>query len=359
MSYITYNHEYQRKLKTTFIGCGEHAQRNIYPTFQYAPVDLVAVCDLDLGRAEACARQFGAQRAYYDYHEMLQKEQPEVVFVVTDYDKDSRPRYPKLTIDCLSAGAHTWIEKPPAASSQEIREMMKVSAQAGKHVGVGFKKMFVPANQKAREIVQSPEFGLISSVTARYPLALPPPEERSSAKKMQSFLDHIVHPHSVLNYLAGGLESIFIRRNQRISSSIVSLRFKSGSIGALHLSQGQSDRSYLERTEVIGEGANVVIENNLRLTYFRRARPPGDYGRAGSYFDENIDHAPLVWEPEFSLGQLYNKGIFLLGYAGEVIYFTSRLLEGKAPEIGTLNNALELLKIYEAYRKGDEEIVFV
>ena len=359
MSYITYNHEYQKKLKAAFIGCGGHAQRNIFPTFQYAPVDLVAVCDLDLGRAEACARQFGAPRAYHDYQEMLQKEQPEIVFIVTNYDKDFRPRYPELTIDCLNAGAHTWIEKPPAASSHEIREMMKVSAQTAKNVGVGFKKMFVPANQKARGIIQSPEFGPITSITARYPQALPPLQERSSARKMQSFLDHIVHPHSVLKYLAGELESIFVRRNQTISSGIVSLRFKSGAIGVLHLSQGQSARSYLERTEVIGEGTNLTIENNIRLTYFRRGRPSGDYGRAGSYFDENVDRSPLVWEPEFSLGQLYNKGIFLLGYAGEVIHFTSRLLEGKGAETGTLDDALELLKVYEAYRKGDEEMVFI
>jgi len=359
MNYITYNHEYPKKLKTAFIGCGGHAQRNIYPAFQYAPIDLVAVCDLDISRAEACARQFGAPRAYHDYHEMLQKEQPEVVFIVTNYDKDFRPRYPELTIDCLNAGAHTWIEKPPAASLEEIREMIKVSAQTGKHVGVGFKKMFVPANQKARGIIQSPEFGSITSIAARYPQALPPLEERSSARKMQSFLDHIVHPHSVLKYLAGELESIFVRRNQTISSGIVSLRFKSRTIGVLHLSQGQSARSYLERTEVIGEGANLIIENNIRLTYFRRGRPSGDYGRAVSYFDEDADSAPLVWEPEFSLGQLYNKGIFLLGYAGEVTYFTSRLLEGEGPETGTLDDALELLKVYESYRKSDEEIVFV
>jgi hypothetical protein len=59
------------------------------------------------------------------------------------------------------------------------------------------------------------------------------------------------------------------------------------------------------------------------------------------------------------LGQLYNKGIFLLGYAPEVIHFTSRLLEGKGPELGTLDDALELLKIYEAYQRADEEIVFI
>ena len=61
-----------------------------------------------------------------------------------------------------------------------------------------------------------------------------------------SFLDHMVHPHSVLKYLAGEIESIFIRRNQQISSALVSLRFKSGAIGSLHFSHGQSYRSNLE-----------------------------------------------------------------------------------------------------------------
>ena len=190
MSYITYNHEYRRKLKTAFIGCGGHAQRNIYPTFQYAPVDLMAVCDLEITRAQACARQFGARNIYSDHREMLVREKPDLVFIVTNCDENYRPRYPKLAIDCMNADAHAWIEKPPAASSSEIREMMKVSAKTGKHIGVGFKKMFFPANQKAREIIQRPEFGAITSITARYPQALPPVEERSSSKKMQSFLDH-------------------------------------------------------------------------------------------------------------------------------------------------------------------------
>jgi predicted dehydrogenase len=359
MTYITYNHEYQRKLRTAFIGCGSHAQRNVYPTFQYAPVDLLAVCDLEISRAEACARQFGARKIYADHREMLEQEKPELVFIVTNYDADFRPRYPKLSIECMNAGAHVWIEKPPASTSEEIREMIRIGAQTGKHIGVGFKKMFLPANQKAREIIQRPEFGPITSIAARYPQSLPPLEDRKSAKKMQWFLDHMVHPHAVLKYLAGELESLFVRRNQAVSSAMVSLKFKSGAIGMLHFSEGQSSHSFLERTEVIGDGANVIVENNIRVTYFRRDQRPGEYGRAGNPYAGEIDRAPLVWEPEFSLGQLYNKGIFLLGYAPEVRHFTSRLLEGKGPEIGTLNDALELLKIYEAYQRADEEIVFI
>jgi hypothetical protein len=64
----------------------------------------------------------------------------------------------------------------------------------------------------------------------------------------------------------------------------------------------------------------------------------------------------LYWEPEFSLGQLYNKGLFLLGYAPEVIQFTTRLLDGEGPANGTLEDALELLQIYEAYLLRDEVI---
>ncbi len=359
MSTITYNNEYAKKLRTAFIGCGGHAVRNVYPAFQYAPVDLVAVCDLDLARAETCARQFGATRSYASHLQMLDKEKPDVVFIVTNCDENFRPRYPQLAVECMKAGAHAWIEKPPASSSEEIRGMMRISKETGKEVGVGFKKMFFPANQKAKEIIQKPSFGAITSITARYPQPLPELKDRRDAKKMISFLDHMVHPHSLLKYLAGDLESLLVRRNSTNASAMVSLRFKSGAIGNLHLCAGISGRSFLERTEIIGQDENVVVDNNIRVTYYRKDSVPGGYGRAGNVFEGELDHAPLFWEPEFSLGQLYNKGIFLLGYAPEVIHFTTRLLEKKGPEYGTLDDALELMKIYEAYLQADNEIVFV
>jgi predicted dehydrogenase len=354
---VTYNYEYPKRLRTGFIGCGGHAYRNIYPTFQYAPVNLVAVCDLDPARAAACAKVFGAERNYSDHIEMLEREELDVVFIVTNVDENGLPRYPKLAIDCLRAGVHAWIEKPPASSSAEIREMIRVSSETKRHVSVGFKKMFFPANVKAKEIASRPDFGPITSITARYPQSLPPFEDRSDPRKMISFLDHIVHPHSVLRLLGGPIDWIFVNRNSRIGSATVSIRFTSGAAGNLHLSPGQSPTSFLERLEIIGDGENLVIENNIRLVYYRRSRSRIEYGRSADYFDAlTHDSAPLYWEPEFSLGQLYNKGIFLLGYAPEVIQFTTRLLDGKGPAYGTLEDALEFLQIYEAYLLPDQTI---
>jgi predicted dehydrogenase len=350
---VTYNYEYARKLRVCFIGAGSHAFRNIYPTFAFAPVDLVAICDLDIKRAANCAGLFGAQRTYVNHHEMLAAEKPELVFIVTNYDSHHLPVFPALAIDCMRAGAHVWIEKPPAGTAREVREMIRVSGETGRHVAVGLKKMFSPANRKAKTISARPEFGRIGCITARYPQFVPPNEDRLDNRKMVGFLDHFVHPHSVLLLLGGPLESLFVTRSFTGAAS-VALRFKSGPIGNLILSYGQSQSSFLERTEVLGENENVVVDNNLRVTFYRSGKRKQAYGRSGDYFGLMDDECgPLQWEPEFSLGELHNKGLFLLGYAPEVISYTTRLLEGKGPEAGTLDDALELLKIYEAYRKPD------
>jgi len=46
------------------IGCGNHSTTAILPSLRHAPMRLVAVCDLDRGRAESARRLFGAEAAY-------------------------------------------------------------------------------------------------------------------------------------------------------------------------------------------------------------------------------------------------------------------------------------------------------
>ena len=72
-----------RKARVGFIGCGGHSFRNVYPCLKFAPVDLIATCDLDEERASTFAREFGALRHYTDHTEMLAKEDLESGFIVT------------------------------------------------------------------------------------------------------------------------------------------------------------------------------------------------------------------------------------------------------------------------------------
>ncbi len=353
---VTYNHEYERRLRAAVIGCGGHAFRNVFPTFQYAPVELAAVCDINKDLAAGVGRQFGAQAVYTDYREMFERENLDAVFAITNYDENGKPRYPKIAIDAMEAGVNAWIEKPPAATREEIEAMMAASKKTGKITSVGFKKMFFPANVKAKEIISESTFGELSTITARYPQHMPPFEERSDRHKMKSFLDHVCHPHSLLLYLAGKLETLYVERHKN-GASVVALRFENGCVGALHYAHGRGGTSFLERTEIIGEGQSVIVDNNIRVTHYGPGYISGGYGRAGSYYDNEGGPVATTWEPEWSLGQLYNKAVFLLGYAPEIQHFCDCVLKNRAPERGNLEDAMHLMRIYEAYCQKDGQVV--
>jgi len=344
---VRYNFEYERKVRVAFIGAGGHSFRNVYPTFQYAPVDLVAVCDLDERRATAFARQFGALASYTDHREMLTREKPDAVFIVTTYDEEGRPQATRLALDALEAGCHVWMEKPTAASVAEVERLIETSTRAGKYVMTGLKKTFFPSIVRAKEIIDSEEFGRPATMTIRYPQSMPPLEERGDLRNVRGLLDHIYHPGSIINLLMGKVARFSYQWEPISGGSVTTLVFTSGAVGTLHMPGGGSGTSPLERIEVASERANIVVDNGVTVTYYRPATRPA-YGRSASYLVDN-DVAPLRWEPEFSLGQLYNKNIFYLGYVQEVLHFCDSVLMGTPPSKGTLEQSLEIAKMFEAY----------
>ena len=344
---IRYNFEYERRIKACFIGAGGHAYRNVYPTFRYAPVDLAAICDLSLERAGDFARIFGAERTYVDHRTMLAAERPEAVFIVTNYTADGHVRATALARDCAEAGAHVWMEKPTAATRAEVEDLIAVSERTGRTIMTGLKKTFFPAVEKLKDIIDAPEFGRLTSLAVRYPQGLPPPEKRGDLLAMQHFIDHIYHPGAVLNFLAGTIERASFEWEPVNGATIGTFRFKSGAVGSLHMTAGQSWAGPLERIEAIGEGSHAVVENGVRLTHYRRANLPS-YGRASSWIQPD-ESATVVYEPEFSLGQLYNNNMFALGYVPEVLHFCEAVLAGRPVTKGTLETALEIMKLYDFY----------
>lgn len=348
------------KIRAGFIGCGSHAFRNVFPALQFANVKLVATCDLVKEKAELFAKQFGADRSYDNYHEMLERENLDAVFVVVGYDSAGKPLYPPIAKDCMRAGCNVWIEKPPASSVEEILEMMKVEEETGKFVLVGFKKCFFPAIEKAKAIIEGKGFGKLNTLYVRYPQCLP---DRTGVRgplthnpSLIGLLDHIVHPGSIISYLGGKMKSVFYQSSS-VRGGFINIEFENGAIGVIHMAAGISGHSPLERMEAIGEGANVIVDNGIRLIYYKRGHR-GPYGATPSFIGDDSE-APIIWEPEFSLGQLYNKNLFTLGYYGEVQYFAELCLAGKKPEKAGLEMALEQLKLYEAILKAEGEIIML
>jgi predicted dehydrogenase len=343
---IKFDFEFKNRIRVGFVGAGDHSFRNLYPSLKYAPAELIAVCDLRADRAYLYAKEFGANAHYTDYREMLAREKLDAVFIVTSYDSAGHPHATAIAREALAHGVSVWMEKPTAASSAEVRDLISVRDATGARLMTGLKKMFTPGVQKLRAILGDAEFGSPSSLFVRYPLRVPSRDERTNTAKLVGFLDHIYHPAAIVQCLFGPIHRMSYELEPWNGGAVVSLRFVTGAIGTMHLVAGMSSSSPLEYVEIVGQQTNAILRNGIDLTYHRRTPSP-PYGRTLSYVCPD-EAAPLHWEPEFSLGQLYNQGLFLLGYAPEVIHFCESLLAGRAPELGTLEDSLEIMKLYEA-----------
>jgi len=139
------------------IGAGAIVQRGHIPNFKAVPnVEVVAVCDVNLARAQEAAQATGVPNAYSDYKEMLNKEGLDIVVVATP-----NIFHKPMTIDALRAGANVLCEKPLALSSADAQEMYDVAGEMGRLLAVGTHYRYSHPVQAAKQQVDGGFFGEI------------------------------------------------------------------------------------------------------------------------------------------------------------------------------------------------------
>ena len=155
---------------------------------------------------------------------------------------------------------------------------------------------------------------------------------------------------SLLLLLNGPPATLFYERANN-GAGIVIFSYRDGSIAELVCSWGGGWVDGLERTVITSDrGRHVVVDNNLAVVYHRL--PFAGYGDAPDFYGAPAGSATAVWRPEFSLGQLYNKGLFVLGYYNELSEFCAAVLEGRPPAKGTLEQAWQATRVFEAFVEG-------
>ncbi|MCE5258414.1 MAG: Gfo/Idh/MocA family oxidoreductase [Chloroflexi bacterium] len=350
-----FNHEYPARLKAGYIGTGEQSLSNILPCFQYAPVELVAFADHNTTRGLAVARQFGARHFYPNHKAMLAQEKLDAVFMVVGPDVQGKPRYAELAEYALRQGVHVWVDSPPCASLAEVKQFTYGLTSRGKWMQANFPKMFAPAYLKANDIIHSEPFGNLSSFALRYPAALPPAEVRANTLAMAPFLADFLQAYSILLRLFGECDGLFYLRSS-LGDVSVTLHYRSGLVGNMHLTGSQALTSPTERLEIVGNGANLVVENGVKLTYYRSNCAPGEpeEERATSFIGSD-ENAPLVWEPDMSLGAYYNKSLFVQGNVGSVLQFANKILAKEPPRHGNISDLMHMMIVYEKLRDGAEK----
>lgn len=329
------------RVRLGVIGCGRFCTSAIFPVLHLAPIALQAVCDMDEEKAQTAATAFGAPRWYRDHCRMLEAEQLDAVIVVI-----GPQAHPTLAMELMRRGLHVYIEKPPARTSVEAAEMLRVSRQTGRLCAVGFMKRFAIGYRMAKAISQTPEFGPVTFVEAKltYGNFVPTWVERLTPNAF--LLDHSIHHLDLIQHLAGPVDRVSAELADRGEGRLalaVSLRFRSGAVGTLHLSSLESRGHPTERLHLVGVGQSVLVDNLLRVTHYR------DAPLAGPERLLDLQRDAIRWEPNLTLPFIENSSLAHLGYVGEIQEFARAILRqgGRPPDIADGLAAIRLAEAIE------------
>jgi UDP-N-acetylglucosamine 3-dehydrogenase len=123
-----------QRLRAAFIGTGGIATQHALGYREHAHLaEVVAVCDLDEGRARSFADEHGFGAVYTEITPLLEREHPDVVVIST-------PNFlhASQAIQSLHAGAHVFCEKPIATTLEDAYRMKEAAQNVGKILYLGF-----------------------------------------------------------------------------------------------------------------------------------------------------------------------------------------------------------------------------
>src|SRR5688500_547675 len=157
----------QKPLRVGLIGTGWYGKSDLFRLIQVAPVEVVALCDVDKNMLkEAATLVSGRQkskktpRTYGDYRKMLSENEMDVVLIGTPDHWHALQ-----AIDAVKAGANVYLQKPISVDVIEGEAILAAARKYNKVVQIGTQRRSTPHLIEAKKnIVDAGLLGTVSHV---------------------------------------------------------------------------------------------------------------------------------------------------------------------------------------------------
>jgi predicted dehydrogenase len=217
-------------------------------------VELRWLCDLDPAQLERWSKRYPSIRTTLDSNDLFDDPELDGVLIAT-------PPFShyELATRSLSAGKHTYVEKPLATSGIEAEEMLELAAARERVLMCGHTFVYSPAVREIKRIIDAGELGDIYFISSsRVNLGLHQPD-------VSVISDLGPHDFSILRYWLDEMpESVSAIGRDSIVEGVpdvafLTLRFPSGIL--VNLEMSWLAPSKLRRTVLVGSERMVVYED--------------------------------------------------------------------------------------------------
>ncbi len=331
-------------LKFALLGCGRIAKRHseLLGYNQIQGAKLVAVCDIDVGKAEKIGRQFGV-RYFTDMHEMLEVVDIDVVTVLTESG-----HHAKHVLELAKYKKHIVVEKPMALTLDDADAMIQACNEEGKRLFVVKQNRFNVPVVKAREALEEGRFGKLVMGTVRVRWCRPQAYYDQDSWRGTWALDGGVltnqasHHIDLLEWMMGDVESVHAMSRTALvnieveDTAIVNIRFRNGALGIVEATTAVRPKDLEGSLSIMGEEGSVEIGgfavNQMKVWNFEKTQlgddevmgeysvnPPNVYGFGHQAYYEHVVDSILNNKKHLVDGLVGRKSLELINAIYESI----------------------------------------
>jgi predicted dehydrogenase len=203
-------------VRVAIVGCGRISDLHQMGYRNRTDAKIVAVCDTNKTRARVKAKEWGVDKIYTDYQQLLEDKAVDLVELLTPHHMHC-----PMTVQAAQAGKHISVQKPMALSALEADKMITAAKAAGVMLRVYENFVYYAPAMRARVMIEAGEIGEIHAVRMHVSTGT---SDTSWKVPLSAWLwrfnekqcgggplvfDHGYHLFSLGYYLGGPVEKVF------------------------------------------------------------------------------------------------------------------------------------------------------
>ncbi len=154
-------------MKFAILAPGHIAQSMAKAVEGIEKIERYAVASRDLKRAEEFCAQWGFEKAYGSYEEMLKDPEVELVYVASPHSHHYQ--HAKM---CLEHGKHVLVEKAFTINAKQAEDLIQMSRERGLLLAEAIWIRYMPSRNMIDELLKEGVIGEVTSLTANLGYAL-------------------------------------------------------------------------------------------------------------------------------------------------------------------------------------------
>ncbi len=224
-------------MKFAILAPGHIAQSMAKAVASIEKIERYAVASREYARAEAFAKEWGFERAYGSYEEMLRDPQVELVYVASPHSHHYR--HAKM---CLEHGKHVLVEKAFTVNAAQAGELIRISRQRGLLLAEAMWTRYMPSRRMIDDLIEGGAIGEVRSLTANLGFPMLHKERlREPALAGGALLDVGIYPVTfaltVFHGEVSGIDSTAVMSPEGVDwIDSISLTFEDGRLAVLNSS---------------------------------------------------------------------------------------------------------------------------